>query len=493
MVLQRWTLIVTDRFMRPSDEDSNVTGLSTGRAVGAVPQSGALNQTPKVNISSIGLDLQQSVDPVLSNHLYCSRFARTAKYRIFTPFLLFLLAILVTLPGCQAIPSDTTEITGRALLWHGWSGEEAAFLEALVESFSDINPGTRIVTIAVPAEELLAQYEASTAQGIGPDMVIGSNDWVRQLVEAGHILPLQADEIDIVDYRPNTVEALTYQGELWGYPLSLQPVALYYNTTMVTTPPQSVDQLLADVSEEKSIAFAPRFEEAHWGVQAFGDGLYNDDEIFTLDSSGFTEWLAWLNEAQGEAGVILNRDRAALQKLFIEEKIAFYVAGPAELAPLLEAMDEATLGVAPLPGGSDGPAGPLLPVEAMLLSSSSTERQHDLAITVARYLTNPEQTRTLMRTLNRVPANRQVTVDARVHPLVAGFDRQARTAVTLPNHLLRQQFYAVGDLAYGNVLSGVLSPEEGACAFGLAVIELQGYGPEMVDLPAGCSAESLEE
>ncbi|MCB9079442.1 MAG: extracellular solute-binding protein [Anaerolineaceae bacterium] len=408
-------------------------------------------------------------------------------------FLILLGLVLIIVTGCQNAPSDTPRISGRALLWHGWTGDEAAFLEQLVHNFSEINPQTRIVTIAVPADELLAQYEASTAQGIGPDLVIGSNDWVRQLVEAGHIRPIPADEITRNDYRPNTLAALSYQDQLWGYPMSVQPVALYYNKRLVAAPPKTLNELLAEVSAEKSIAFVPRFEDAHWGVQIFGPELFDDSGRFTLASSGLTKWLSWLNEAQGNAGVILNRDGAALQRLFIEEKIAFYVAKPTELSLLREALGEDNLGVAALPGGDDEPAGPLLPVEAIMLSTASTEHQAELATNLARYLTNPEQTRTLMRTLNRIPANRQVTVDARVHPLLAGFAQQARTAVTLPNHLHRQEFYAAGDVAYGNVLSGVLTPAEGVCAFGLAVIELQGYGPEAYDLPAGCSIESIEE
>ncbi|MCB0163109.1 MAG: extracellular solute-binding protein [Anaerolineae bacterium] len=411
------------------------------------------------------------------------------------PFLslLLLLLILIVAPGCQTVAPDTPRISGRALLWHGWTGDEAAFLDQMIDSFSEINPQTRIVTIAVPAEELLAQYEASTAQGIGPDLVIGSSDWVRQLVEAGHIRPIEEDEISRSDYRSNTLAALSYRDELWGYPMSLQPMALYYNKSLVSKPPKTLEELLLAVSEEKSIAFVPRFEDAHWGVETFGPGLYDENDHFTLAASGLTDWLTWLNEAQTNTGVILNRDRAALQKLFIEGKIAFYVANPTELSPLVAAMGEDKLGVAPLPGGEDGPAGPLLPVDAIMLSTASTPNQADLATTLARYLTNPEQTRTLMRTLGRVPANRQVTVDSRVHPLVAGFAQQARSAVTLPNHLHRQQFYALGDLAYGNVLSGVLTPDQGVCAFGLAVIELQGYGPEAYDLPTGCTAESLEE
>ena len=279
-------------------------------------------------------------------------------YRLF-----ILIPVLIVMSGCQmTVTSETPRISGRALLWHGWSDDEAAFLDQLITDFRAINPETRIIAIAVPEHELLAQYQASTAQGIGPDLVIGSSDWIRPLVDAGYIRPVPDDEITLNDYRPNIIADLRYQDEVWGYPMALEPVALYYNKELVTTVPRTLNDLLLDVGEDKSIAFVPRFEEAHWGVQDFGQGLFDEAGRFTLASSGFREWLTWLNEAQSNPGIILNRDGATLQRLFIEGKIAYYVAKPTELSSLLQEMDENILGVTWLPAGPEGASGPLLPI-----------------------------------------------------------------------------------------------------------------------------------
>ncbi len=167
-----------------------------------------------------------------------------------------------------------------------------------------------------------------------------------------------------------------------------------------------------------------------------------------MEGSGFTEWLTWLNEIQHEPGIILNTDDKALEEMFVTGKVTYYVNDPAELPDLELRMSPAQIGVAPLPSGPDGPSGPLLPLEAVMLSTASSDDQSTIALAVAHYLTNSQQSTTFMRDLGRIPANRNVEVDPRIYPNLYGFHIQGRTAVTLPNQLRRDAFYAAGDRAY---------------------------------------------
>jgi hypothetical protein len=67
-----------------------------------------------------------------------------------------------------------------------------------------------------------------------------------------------------------------------------------------------------------------------------------------------------------------------------------------------------------------------------------------------------------------------------------GFSRQARTAVVLPNEIPIDPFVEAGNLAYNTVLSGLATPEEAVCQFGLRVAELMAYSDEDMDLPENC-------
>ena len=70
---------------------------------------------------------------------------------------------------------------------------------------------------------------------------------------------------------------------------------------------------------------------------------------------------------------------------------------------------------------------------------------------------------------------------------------QAKSAVALPNDLIRQEYYQIGDQAYSNVLSGFMTPEEAVCRFGRQVIDLQGYEEEDVSLPVDCLTNEVQE
>ncbi len=400
----------------------------------------------------------------------------------------FLFCLSGFLLGCQEDPEDD-ELNGRITLWHSWPPTEFIVLEAALDEFQEIHPDVRITAVALPKEQLLdSLYDAGT-DGLGPDLFLGQDSWIGELVENRVIRPLaKASTLEReMDYRNF---ALTrYNGKQYGLPLSLAPHALYYNKTIVTQPPTTLDELLAEAAAGHRVAFVPRFEEAYWGIQAFGEGLFDDQSNFTLTQSGFIEWLTWLDDAQRASGVILNIDDESLLELFVTGEIVYYVATP-EKQTRIEAMlpEDTTFeyGVAPLPTGPNGLAGPLLPAETIMLYTHSSGNQAKIASELAIFLTNQQQSIRFMRDLSIVPANTAVQVDIRIYPNVFGFSQQAKTAVVIPNEIPSTPLKTAGDRAYVSVLSGILTPAEAVCRFGREVIAIEGYAPIKISLPEGC-------
>ena len=198
--------------------------------------------------------------------------------------------------------------------------------------------------------------------------------------------------------------ALThYHDQQFGIPLALAPRALYYNKSLVSTPPTTLDELLQEAAAGRSVAFVPRFTQAYWGIQVFGEGLFNDQAHFTLAESGFTDWLSWLNEAQNAPGVILNVDDPSLLSLFASGQVAYYVAGPEVQALISSEMDAENpfvVGVAPLPGLPEAPAGPLLPAEIIMLYTFASDEEIAIANELAAFLVNQQQSIRFLRELD---------------------------------------------------------------------------------------------
>lgn len=395
-------------------------------------------------------------------------------------------AISLILFACQNRPPAGQNLSGRIIVWHSWNSTETAVLEDVFKRFEEINPGVTIIRLALAPQDLLFRFRQSAQEGVGPDLLIGSDDWIQELVDARLIRPYISD--GTVPVSALAQQAISYQGEWYGLPISLHPYALYYNKSQVEdSPARTLDDLLLQAAEGQRVAFVPRFEDAYWGIRTTGSNLFDPAGDLDLANSGLVPWLAWLTMAQNRPGIILNVDEASLQELFMEGRVAYFVAGPDKQALFESVMGEDAFGVATLPSGPSGTAGPLLPVEMMYLYEYSSPQQAVLARVLAEFLSNQQQGIRFMRDLARVPANPLITVDARIYPNVSGFSRQANTAVVLPNFWDKASLIAAGNRAYAAALSGALTPESAVCIFGQEVVAAQPAAADRVILPANCT------
>lgn len=388
--------------------------------------------------------------------------------------------------GCQNQQPGSQNLAGRIIIWHSWNSAETAVLEEVLNGFEEINPDVTIIRLALAPQDLLFRFRQSAQEGVGPDLLIGSDDWIQELVRARLIRPYISD--GTVPVNALAQQAISYQDEWYGLPISLHPYALYYNRSLVEdSPARTLDDLLQQAAEGQRVAFVPRFEDAYWGIRTAGPNLFDQAGNLDLANSGLVPWLAWLTMAQNRPGVILNVDEASLQELFMQGRITYFVAGPDKQVLFESVMGEDAFGVTTLPSGPGGTAGPLLPIEMMYLYEYSSPEQAILARALAEFLSNQQQGIRFMRELARVPANPLITVDARIYPNVSGFSRQANTAVVLPNFWDKTSLVAAGNRAYAAALSGALTPESAVCIFGQEVVAAQPAAADRVILPTNCT------
>ncbi len=397
------------------------------------------------------------------------------------------LALVLALVACQAPPSDDPRPRGQILLWHSLDEAQTVVLDELLGRFIEINPEAEIISLAVPPEALLQRYRDTASLGLGPDLLIAPAIWIGDLAQAGLIRSLTRADFGANDYVAPAILAARAGETIYGLPLSVAPPALYYHRDQVTSPPDTLEELLAEAEAGQEVAMSAAFDQAYWGIGAFGGGLFDLAGEPVLADSGFAGWLAWLKSAQEAPGVVLLRDGDVLLDLFIAGRVAYLVAGPERLGTLREAVPAEQLGVAPLPAGPAGPAAPLIQAQAAMINAASSPRQAALALALAQFLTNAEQSIILMREAGLVPANRRIQVDNRVFPQLASFVAARQGAVVVPGDLPWPDFFAVGDAIYANVLAGVLTPDEAVCQFAREVNVLRGRPPDAA-LPPGCPA-----
>jgi arabinogalactan oligomer/maltooligosaccharide transport system substrate-binding protein len=403
---------------------------------------------------------------------------------------LSLLLLSLFVAACTvAQPQNPATLQGRVLLWHAWPEPKAAALTAVLNRFQALNPEVVVKqqAFATPAA-LLSQFQTAAAAGLGPDLILAPSGWIRPLHEAklidNIVTTLPSTTID--RFWPAARTAMRYQGGIYGLPLAVETMVLYYDRRLVEQPPATLDELLVAATDGQIVELSTTFVDAFWGVQAFGGQLLDSDGRVALDQGGLAEWLAWLESARATPDLILEANRAALLERFITGGVAYYVGQTNEYAAILAGRTPdpaagnqaavAQIGVAALPQGPSASAGPFLQTEGLLFSNVSSANQRVLALALAQFITNAEQQTTLMRTAGLLPANRRVQVNVALEPVITAMLTQVRTAAPLPNSPTLETLFRLGDSAYSQVLEGEIDPVTAAANLTAALNESKDDG-----------------
>ncbi|MBZ0306143.1 MAG: extracellular solute-binding protein, partial [Anaerolineae bacterium] len=169
---------------------------------------------------------------------------------------LSLLIIVVLLAASFATTSAQDDDDLVIDFWHGLTGPDGAFLEEMVNTYNETNEDNIFVRLNVfHWDVFFDRWVASVAAGDPPDVVIYHINEMPQYAEAGVVVPIDdlAAEVGInMDEYSETVKQMSsWDGSLYGIPLDIHPIAMYYNVDMVeaagldpNAPPTNAEELL---------------------------------------------------------------------------------------------------------------------------------------------------------------------------------------------------------------------------------------------------------
>ena len=376
-----------------------------------------------------------------------------------TIILLGSLCLALLLGGCQ----ESNTLEGDIMLWHSWREEDTAVLAQVITNYQAINPNVTVLAQRLPPEQIMERYVSSVVNGLGPDIIILPSQHIMSLADQRLIAPLDAENSKMIvadRYFRAALDSVMYQDQLYGLPLSLEPWVMFYNPQLVTEPATTLDMLLTQAEAGQQVALNASFEGLFWGIQAFGGQVLGEGGTVTVNSGGMANWLRWLQRAQSTPAVIFSRDDEALTDLFVEGTAVYFTAPSTRYQSLAARMGAENIAIMSLPAGPAGMAGPLLHVESVLFNPHSSGNQRALALHLANFLTNTEQSRLLMRQTGRAPANRNVQVLATAYPEVTAVVSQARTAVPTRYKDVLAELIPLGDRVLAQMLEGTLDPNQ---------------------------------
>lgn len=353
--------------------------------------------------------------------------------------------VALGLGGCGGASTDnSTESAGTLTMWVDANRAEA--LKTVIADFEEQNGVTVKVVQKEFGDTLKEDFIKQVPTGKGPDVVVGAHDWLGAWVQNGVVAPLTVD--NAADFQPVATQAMSYEGQQYGLPVSIENVALIRNTDLDPATHATFDEMIA-TGQSLVAAGTAEFPfivqvganadpyhmypiQSSFGAPVFGlnaDGSYNSEDL-QLANAGGDAFAAKLVE-WGASGVLTTSvDGDIAIENFVNKKAPYIITGPWNIERIKEAGINYSIEQVPSAGGS--PSTPFVGVQGFFVSSQS-ENQLLANKFVVEYLGSEEVQTAIFEAGGRAPALNSAFDAAQSNPDVAAFGAVGAAGVPQPS------------------------------------------------------------
>jgi arabinogalactan oligomer/maltooligosaccharide transport system substrate-binding protein len=358
--------------------------------------------------------------------------------------------------GAPSAAVTLPEVTGEVTIWHAYgtgSSEEKALAQVL-DMVKSKNPNATVNVLQIPFDQVFNKFETEAAAGGGPDMFTVPNDNLGNEVRAGLLTPV--DDL-INDYKgqftPLAIEGLTVDGKIYGTPVIVKAVALYYNNSTVPEPPKTTDDLLALVKSGKKLVLNQNAYHNFGFSGAFGGKLMDDSGKCIADQGGWAEAMQYLADLKA-AGAQFETDGGKADTLFRQGQVDMIINGPWVLGDYKSDLGD-KVGVVPMPAGPKGAANPLSGIDGWYINSNTTGDKLTAAFNLSLWLTSPDAQKIYADVAGAPTVRVDVTA---ADPLVASFASAGSAGFPRPQSKEFGNFWA----PFGDMVTKVLEGKSAA-------------------------------
>lgn len=366
-------------------------------------------------------------------------------------FVLLLISLAMFLVACGSSDKEGAETPGskdentnkpeELLVWA--TTDEADTVEKIALGFTE-KTGITVKIVPFAMDEQEEGISLDGPSGKGPDLFYQPG--IGSLSLRGLVQPIKVSDDILGIYSEGSVEALSYEGEIYGLPSVVETLALYYNTDLMPEAPETWSELEAfaeeftDISNDKYGFLYPASDfyysfpiMAGFGADIFG----NEDGVFDIDNVGLASEEAvkggeliqsWFDKGFIPTGV--NND--IVGGLFEDGNVGAIINGPWALGDHLSALGD-SLATAPLPQLDNGEyPETFLGTKGWMLSAYS--EYPEAATQLAIYLTSEESLQTYHEETGEMPANSNILASEAFQsdPHLEGFAIQLERAKSFP-------------------------------------------------------------
>ncbi|TDL33158.1 ABC transporter substrate-binding protein [Jeotgalibacillus sp. S-D1] len=298
------------------------------------------------------------------------------KFELF----IFVFILSMLLAGCSSGSGSSGSGDGQTTVtfWHSLTDTTGDAAEAVIKAFEEQNPDIKIKAVytANQGEGQNEKLLTAVSGGNPPDVAYFDRFEIGSWADQGSLEDLTelAEESGITKdtYYPFAWEEASYDGKLYGMPISTDSRLVYFNIDHFkevgldpNNPPETIAEL-EDAAEKLTIKDGKRFERIGfipwfgqgwlygWGW-AFGGEFYDPEtKTVTANDPKIVEALQWMTDfaqkydVEDIAGFTDSQGDGAMDP-FLTNQLSMKVSGPWEVSAIEKFNPDLNYGVFPMP------------------------------------------------------------------------------------------------------------------------------------------------
>lgn len=334
-----------------------------------------------------------------------------------------------------------TDKPDKLVVWSNDDPNQLAAVEQLAQGYTQAT-GITVEIVPVSGSEQVQKLALAAPAGNGPDLFYQPQDRLGDIVVQGLADPVALSEQEQAQYSEAALNAVQYEGETYGFPISVETYAVYYNKALVNQLPASLEEVaalsaeLTDAANDKyAFLMVPDFYYSipfitNYGGYIFGeaDGKYDPSDL-GLNNEGAVQGMTAYAQFVKDTGIPATMTIDVMDTLFLEGKVGIVMNGLWAMKNYADKLGD-QLGTASIPTVNGKAAPSFVGVKSWFISSYS--ENPTWAKELALYLTNADSSNLYYAKTGEIPASpdAQQAID---NELYSGFVDQIESGMPMPN------------------------------------------------------------
>ncbi|GAK05839.1 LOW QUALITY PROTEIN: maltose/maltodextrin ABC transporter, substrate binding periplasmic protein MalE [Geomicrobium sp. JCM 19037] len=169
-------------------------------------------------------------------------------------------------------------------MWIHDNDEQANAIEDMASQYTEAT-GIEVQLTRMNYDDQAENIALDGPAGTGPDIYFKPHDYTGELAVQSLAEPLDLDEEQLERFTPESLQAMTYEGELYGLPFVSETAALLYNVELVEEAPETIEDLLLIAEEltdagndEYGFLTVPIYYYSHSFITGYGGYIFGENE-----------------------------------------------------------------------------------------------------------------------------------------------------------------------------------------------------------------------